>query len=69
MYPAHFSLKAQRTLGAVQAAWVFGGKGSWNDIRLSDGKDHDDYEKLSDELYTRFCKAIVYAVNSGFLKE
>ncbi len=69
LYPAHFSLKAQRALGAIQAAWVFGGKGSWNDVRLDDGKDHDAYEKLSDELYTLFCRAIVYSVNSGFLKE
>lgn len=69
MYGPHFSLKAQRALAAIQAAWVFGGKGTWNDIRLEDGKDHDTYEKLSDELYLSFCKAIVYAANSGFTKE
>lgn len=69
LYPAHFSLKAQRAIGAVQAAWVFGGKGSWNDVRIEDAKAHEAYETLSDELYTLFCRAIVYAVNSGFLKE
>lgn len=69
VYKDHFSLKAQRALAAVQAAWVFGGKGTWNDIRLDDGKDHDTYEKLSDDLYFQFCRAIVYAVNSGFLKD
>lgn len=69
LYKDHFSLKAQRALAAVQAAWVFGGKGTWNDIRLSDGKDHDTYEKLSDDLYFQFCRAIAYAVNSGFLKD
>ncbi len=69
LYKDHFSLKAQRALAAVQAAWVFGGKGTWNDIRLSDGKDHDEYEKLSDDLYFQFCRVIVYAVNSGFLKD
>lgn len=69
LYPIHFSLKAQRALGAIQAAWVFGGKDSWNDVRLDDAKDHETYETLSDELYTLFCRAIVYAVNSGFLKK
>lgn len=69
LYPEHFSLKAKRALGAVQTAWVFGGKGSWNDVRLDDDQDHETYEKFSDEAYTLFCRAIVYATNSGFLKE
>jgi len=69
LYKGHYSLKAQRALAAIQAAWVFGGKGTWNDIRLAEGKDHDTYEKLSNALYLQYCKAIVYAVNSGFLKD
>ena len=69
LFPGHFSLKAQRCLGAVQAAWVFGAMGSWNDVMLEDSKEHDEYERLSDELYNLFCKGIVYSVNSGLLPD
>jgi hypothetical protein len=62
---ASISLDAQRLLGAAQAAWVFGGMGSWNDQGFA-GQDQAEYEALSDRLFALLNLAIVAAVNSGF---
>ena len=55
---------AARLLGASQAAWVFGGMGSWNDLGF-DGEDQRLYEQLSEELYRLLNAAIVVAANSS----
>lgn len=55
---------AEQLLGAAQAAWVFGGMGSWNDMGF-EGEDQVQYEALSDELYRLLNAAFVAAANSN----
>ena len=57
-------LEAKQLLGAVLAAWVFGGMGSWNDLGLFDGNDQQEYTELSDELFVLLNQAISVAVNA-----
>lgn len=57
---------SEQILGAAQAAWVFGGMGSWNDMEF-DGEDQVQYEVLSEELYRLLNAAIVVAANSSSL--
>lgn len=58
------SLSAQQVLAACQAAWVFGGMGSWNDMAFV-GQEQDRYEKLSDALFTLLNEAIQSSANSA----
>jgi len=58
-------LEARRLLGAAQAAWVFGGMGSWNDLGFK-GPTHERYESLSDTLYQLLNSAIVAAANTVY---
>lgn len=58
------SLPAARVLAACQAAWVFGGMGSWNDLGF-DGTDQERYNKLSDHLYGLLNKCICAGVNES----
>ena len=57
------SLEANQLLATSQAAWVFGGMGSWNDLGF-DGKDQHEYERLSDKLYQLLNESYIVAVNS-----
>jgi hypothetical protein len=57
------SLPAQRVLAACQAAWVFGGMGSWNDMAF-EGQEQDRYKKVSDALLSLVNEAIQSSVNS-----
>jgi hypothetical protein len=57
-------LDASQLLAAAQAAWVFGGMGSWNDLGF-DGEDQTKYDRLSEELYQLLNSAIVAAANAG----
>lgn len=54
---------SMQILCSCQAAWVFGGMGSWNDLGF-DGKEQEIYEKISDNLYKTICNAIPAAINS-----
>jgi hypothetical protein len=56
-------LEAKQLLGAVLAAWVFGGMGSWNDMGF-DGNDQQEYTELSDRLFLLLNQAICSAVNA-----
>jgi hypothetical protein len=58
------TLPAARLLGAAQAAWVFGGMGSWNDLGF-EGDDQALYERLSEGLYRLLNGAIVAGANAG----
>ena len=51
-------------LGAVQAAWVFGGMGSWNDQRV-DRAQLAQHEALSQTLYRLLTLAIVAVANAN----
>lgn len=57
-------LTARQLLAASQAAWVFGGMGSWNDLGF-DGENQVKYEQLSNLLYELLNKSCVAAVNSA----
>jgi hypothetical protein len=57
-------LVAAQLLGAAQAAWVFGGMGSWNDLWV-EGDDQSLYEQLSEDLYHLLNDAIAAAANSS----
>jgi hypothetical protein len=57
------SRDAAQLLAASQAAWVFGGMGSWNDLGF--GPEHQPtYDRLSDDLYRLCTTAVVLAANS-----
>lgn len=55
--------RAQKTLDAAQAAYVFGGMGSWNDIGFEREEDHREYERISSQLFEAVNGAIAAAVN------
>jgi hypothetical protein len=57
-------LAAAQLLGAAQAAWVFGGMGSWNDLWI-EKDDQSLYEQLSEDLYQLLNAAIVTAANTS----
>jgi hypothetical protein len=56
-------LSAKRLLAACQAAWVFGGMGSWNDLGF-EGAEKTRYERLSDALFGLLNEGICASVNS-----
>jgi hypothetical protein len=57
-------IEALRLLAAVQAGWVFGCMGSWNDLVFG-GEDEVDYDQLSEHLFTLINQAICAAVNAS----
>ncbi len=58
-------LSTRQLLGAVEAGWVFGGMGSWNDLGF-EGIAQATYDRLSEALFTGFNAALVVAANSGY---
>lgn len=60
--------EAERLLVANQAAWVFGGMGSWNDWSLKDRSEQARYEAVSEALFTALNDALAAAANSSFPK-
>jgi hypothetical protein len=58
------SLSARQALAACQAAWVFGGMGSWNDMAF-EGQEQARYEKLPDALFMELNEAVQSGVNSA----
>jgi hypothetical protein len=62
--PGFLSSSANQLLGSIEAAWVFGGMGSWNDQGF-EGENRTRYEELSEKLFRLLNKAIVAAVNSS----
>lgn len=63
--PGLLSLEALQILGACQAAWVFGGMGSWNDGAYG-GNLTAEGDRLSERLFTCLQEALVAAANSSF---
>jgi hypothetical protein len=57
-------LSAEQLLGSAEAAWVFGGMGSWNDQGF-EGPTQKRYEHVSENLYKLLNRVIVAATNSG----
>lgn len=62
--PGFLSLAAEQFLATAQAAWVFGGMGSWNDLSFSSDAQAK-YDSLSGELFELLQEAVVVAVNSS----
>lgn len=60
-------LPASRLLAASQAAWVFGGMGSWNDLGF-DGDDQTQYEIISDNLFRLINSSLIAATNLSYPK-
>jgi hypothetical protein len=60
---AAIPLEAKQLLGAVQAAWVFGGMGSWNDLGF-DGDDQQEYDALSGKLFLLINHTLCSAINT-----
>ena len=56
-------LNSLRLLAACQAASVFGGMGSWNDMSF-DGEEGKTYDQLSDSLFALINRSICAATNS-----
>lgn len=58
-------LPASRLLSASQAAWVFGGMGSWNDLGF-DGDDQRQYEAISDNLFRLINSSLIATANLSY---
>jgi hypothetical protein len=56
-------LEAKQLLAAVQAAWVFGGMGSRNDLGF-DGDDQREYDALSGRLFLSINQTLCSAINT-----
>lgn len=58
------NLSAMQLLAACQAAWVFGGMGSWNDMGF-DGEEQTVYERVSEKLFSLLNECICAGTNSA----
>ncbi|HEX4303889.1 MAG TPA: hypothetical protein VHZ78_13915 [Rhizomicrobium sp.] len=63
MLLADLTPEARRLYDGANAAWQFGGMGSWNDF-VFDGAVRERYEALTERLYRTLCTAIATAANS-----
>lgn len=59
--------EALRLLAAAEQSWVFGGRGSWNDVGPADRAELPRYERLSKELYAAVLRAVVAGTNVGLV--
>lgn len=55
---------ARNLLAAVQASWVFGGMGSWNDVSF-EGEELEIYGRSAQELYRALNEAVIVATNAS----
>lgn len=62
--PGSIGLSAARLLAAVQAAWVFHGMGSWNDLAFR-SSTQTEYERCSDRLFDLLNEGIVAGINDS----
>lgn len=58
-------LAARQLRAASNAAWVFGGMGSWNDVGF-DGDAQAEYEQLTGELWRALNHALLLVAESSF---
>lgn len=59
-----FSDQARYIFDAATQAWVFGGAGSWSDIKMPDAASQHEYENITARLYNSVHQAILDAANS-----
>ncbi len=64
VYPPEYApLEYQQLLTAVIEGWVFGGEGSWNDLRFDDAETQQEYDRLSDQLFNFMNLALLVVAN------
>ncbi len=61
----HLKIESDQLINACQAAWVFGGMGSWNDLGFNDEAINKEYEELSEKLFNLINVSLMAAVNSS----
>jgi hypothetical protein len=62
--PVGYPLDARRILAAATQAWVFGGMGSWGDIRFEDKSVETAFWPLNTKLRVAVEDALISATNS-----
>ncbi|MFJ5071635.1 hypothetical protein ACIQC7_34985 [Kitasatospora sp. NPDC088556] len=62
-----YDLPSRRLAATVQAAWVFGGMGSWNDLGFLDAHIQTEYEELTRDLFSAVIQACVAAANTHLI--
>ena len=64
IYPPEYApLEHQQLLTAVIEGWVFGGEGSWNEIRFDDEETQQENDRLSDQLFNFMNLALLVVAN------
>ncbi len=61
--PEKYDLKAKQIFAACNNAWIVA-MVDWNELQFK-GKIQKEYNKLSDDLYLKICRAIMVATNSS----
>lgn len=61
--PEKYDLKAKQIFAACNNAWIIA-MVDWNELQFK-GKIKKEYNKLSDDLYLKICRAIMIATNSS----
>ena len=65
LFPDHcYSEASRRFASMAQAAWVFGGMGSWNDLGFSEPEIHSEFEQISRDLFAAVMLACVASANA-----
>jgi hypothetical protein len=59
-----FSDQARYIFDAASTAWIFGGQGSWSDLKFKDAGTRSEYEDITRRLYDAVVMAIIDAANS-----
>lgn len=64
--PGALNTNALALLNAANAAWVFGGMNSWNDLGFNDAAVQAEYEDLTDRLFAVVNKTLEAAASSSY---
>ena len=60
----NYALIAKQLIFSANAAWVFGGMGSWNDLGFDSSQKNQTYDRLTKELHENISTAIIAGINS-----
>ncbi len=64
IYPPEYApLEYQQLLTAVIEGWVFGGEGSWNELKFDDEETRQEYDRLSDQLFNFMNLSLLVVAN------
>jgi hypothetical protein len=55
---------SRRLASMAQAAWVFGGMGSWNDLGFPEADPQTEYEQITHDLFTSVMHACLASANA-----